>query len=347
MQKIRVALASFGMSGKVFHAPFVHAHPGFELVAVTERSLKSAHLVYPGVRSYPDFDEMLSDTSIDLVVVNTPNATHFDFAQQALLADKHVIVEKPFTVDVLAAIALDRLASAKGKLLSVYHNRRWDSDFQTVRSVVNSGILGDIREVEIHFDRFKEQLSPKVHKETPGPGTGALFDLGAHLVDQALQLFGWPEAVFADIAIMRPFSLVDDYFELLLYYPDKRVRLKGTYVALESVPAFIIHGSKGSFLKTRADVQEADLQAGKSLMDADWGIEPEAHRGILHTGENDSFTRKTIETLRGNYMAYYEGIYDAIINHNNPPVTAEEGKQVIQLINAAIQSSHEKKVVAL
>jgi scyllo-inositol 2-dehydrogenase (NADP+) len=165
-----------------------------------------------------------------------------------LLANKHVIVEKPFTIEVEEAEELIALAKQNNKVLSVFHNRRWDSDYRTVKKVIEEGLLGDIAEAEFHYDRFKEELSPKLHKEAPGPGTGALYDLGSHLIDGALHLFGMPQAVFGDIRTVRPVSKVDDYFDVLLYYPDKRIRVKGTYVAREPIPSFVLHGSKGSFL---------------------------------------------------------------------------------------------------
>ncbi|MBE7170569.1 MAG: Gfo/Idh/MocA family oxidoreductase [Williamsia sp.] len=344
MQPIKTALCSFGMSGWVFHAPFVAAHPGFELQGVYERSQKRAQAKYPDVQSYGTLEELLAADN-ELIVVNTPNDTHYEYAKKALQAGKHVIVEKPFTTTVEEAKELIQLAKQQNKLLSVYHNRRYDSDFRTVAKILHDGWLGDIVEAEIHYDRFKEELSPKLHKEVPGPSTGSLLDLGSHLTDQALQLFGKPDAVFADIRIVRPVSKVDDYFEVLLYYPQLRVRLRGSYQVREPLAAFVVHGSKGSFLKSRADVQEAALQANLPPDSEGWGIEPAEEQGLLHTEREGIVIREKVPTETGNYMEYYNGIYEAIRNHQSPPVAAQDGLYVVQILQAAHQSSREQKLV--
>src|SRR5882757_2231163 len=212
---IKTALCSFGMSGWVFHAPFLNLHKGFELYAVWERSKNLAEQKYPGIKTFRALEDMLADEAVELVVVNTPNYTHFDYAKKALQAGKHVVVEKPFTVTVAEGEELLALAAKADKKISVYQNRRYDSDYKTVKKILDEQWLGEIKEAEIHYDRFNEALSPKVHKETPGPGTGLLYDLGSHLIDQALQFFGMPAAVFADMAIIRPLSKVEDYMEIL------------------------------------------------------------------------------------------------------------------------------------
>lgn len=346
MQPIKTALCSFGMSGWVFHAPFIAAHPGFQLQGVYERSKQKAKETYPDIQSYGSLEDLLAADN-ELIVVNTPNDTHYDYTKKALLAGKHVIVEKPFTTTAEEAKELIELARRQNKLLSVYHNRRYDSDFRTVAKVLQDGWLGDVVEAEIHYDRFKQELSPKLHKEVPGPSTGSLLDLGSHLTDEALQLFGKPEAVFADIRIVRPLSQVDDYFEVLLYYPRLRVRLRGSYLVREPLAAYILHGSKGSFLKSRADVQEAALQANIRPDTEGWGIEPEAEQGLLHTERDGIVIRERIPTEAGNYMDFYNGIYNAIRLHQPLPVTAEDGLNVVQVLQAAHQSSREQKLVSL
>ena len=342
---INTALCSYGMSGKVFHAPFLQIHEGFNLYAVWERSKKRIHEDYQGVLSYDSYQQLLNDPAIELIIVNTPNYTHYDYTKAALEADKHVIVEKPFTSTVAEAEELVKLAISKGKLLSVFQNRRWDSDFKTVRYIINEKVLGDIVEAEIHFDRFNVELSPKVHKETPGPGTGVLHDLGPHIIDQALQLFGQPVSLFADLRIIRPQSQVSDYLDILLYYPVNRVRLKSSYLVKEPLPAYIIHGSNGSFLKSRSDIQEISLQKGLKPDNNDWGIEAKGSEGILHITDYVKDSRTNITALPGNYIDYYNGIYTAIINNTPPPVTADEGLAVMQIIEAAIKSNEQKKVI--
>ncbi len=344
---INTALCSFGMSGKVFHAPFIKQHAGYHLYAVWERSKQQAHEHYPGIRSYSTYAELLADPAIELVVVNTPNITHFEYTKLALEAGRHVIVEKPFTVTAEEASILISLAERNNLKLSVYHNRRYDSDFKIIKKILSEGVLGPIVEAEFHFDRYKEDISPKQHKEIPVPGTGALYDLGSHLTDQALQLFGWPVAVFADIAAMRPVSKVDDYFEVLLYYPGNRVRLKASYQVREALPGYILHGAKGSFIKARTDVQEAALVAGKQPGGPDWGKEPDTEKGLLHTIIDGKVIREYIPSLRGDYSEYYAAMHGAIRQGTPVPVSAAEARQVIQVIEAAFRSSTEKRVVPL
>ena len=347
MQQIRTALLSFGMSGRVFHAPFIHLHPGLELYGVWERTKSASLEFYPGIRIFRSLEELLADESIELVIVNTPTNTHFEYTKKVLEAGKHAVVEKAFTTSVAEAIELQQLAAQQHKKISVFQNRRWDSDFKTVKKIVAEGWLGDITEAEFHFDRYKEELSPKMHKEIPGPGAGVLNDLGPHLIDQALFLFGMPDAMFADIRITRPVSQVDDYFELLLYYKTMRVRLKAGYLVREPLPSFIVHGHKGSFIKTRADVQEADLIENKKPGGTDWGTEPVSEEGLLHTEKNGKIIRERVHTLQGNYYAYYEAVYHALIQNTEMTVTVQDGIKVVRIIEAAVQSSAAGKLIQL
>ena len=347
MNRIKTALCSFGMSGRVFHAPFLHLHKGFELYAVWERTKNLASAKYPGIITYRSLEELLNDEAIELVIINTPNFTHYEYAMAALHAGKHVVVEKPFTLTTQQADDLIKFAQQQNRKLSIYQNRRWDSDFQTVKRIVNERLLGNIVEAEIHFDRFSEALSPKLHKEIPGPGTGILFDLGSHLVDQGIQLFGMPESVFSDIFIARQISKVEDYMEVLLFYKSLRVRLRGSYQVREALPAFILHGSKGSFIKSRADTQEERLVKGETPDAPDWGIEPENAKGILHSEVNGKVVREYINSERGNYMVYYDQLYKALRDDGPLPVTADDGRKVIHVIEKAYQSQGEKKIVTL
>jgi scyllo-inositol 2-dehydrogenase (NADP+) len=347
MQPINTAILSFGMSGKLFHAPFIHVHPGFTFYAVWERSKNLAQQIYPGVKTYRTLEELLDDAAIELVIVNTPNYTHYEYTKKALEAGKHVVVEKPFTVTVAEGEALIALAKKQNKKLSVYQNRRYDSDYKTIKKVVAENWLGNLVEAEFHFDRYKEDLSPKLHKETPGKGTGALYDLGSHLIDQALQLFGMPEEIFADIQIVRPLSQVDDYFELLFYYSDKRVRLRCSYLVREPLPGYILHGIKGSFIKQKTDVQEQSLLAGKLPGGNDWGTEPETEKGLLHTEKDGKIIKEYLPSFQGNYMEYYNGIYEAVRNDQPVPVSANDGLNVIRIIEAAFESSNQRKAIAM
>ena len=345
MQPINVALCSFGMSGWVFHAPFINLHPGFKFYAVWERSKDLAKQKYPEVKVFRDYDEMLADPAVELVVVNTPSYTHYEYTKKSLQAGKHTVVEKPFTATVAQAEELIELAKAKGVKLAVFQNRRYDSDLRTVKKILQEGWLGDLKDVEFRYDRYNPALSPKIHKETPQPGAGCVYDLGPHLIDSALYLFGVPQAVFADIMITRPTSKVDDYFEILLYYPDKRVRLRSGYYYREPVPSFALHGTLGSFLKSRSDIQEIQLQASMNPGNPEYGVEPDSGRGLLHAEKDGKIVRELIPTERGNYGDFYEGVFQALRNNKEMPVTAEQGLNVIRVIELAFKSSKEKKVL--
>lgn len=344
MQKIKTALLSYGMSGKVFHAPFLEFHQGFELAGSWERSKQLIQLDYPNVKSYTTIEEILHD-DVDLVIVNTPVGTHFEYAKQVLLAGKHAVVEKAFTATAAEAQELMNLAKEKGLKLSVFQNRRWDSDLQTVKKVLSGKMLGELVEAEFHFDRYNPILSPKTHKETANSGAGILKDLGPHLIDQALFLFGFPQSVFADIRITREHSVVDDWIDILLYYPDFRIRLKAGYFIREANPAYVIHGKKGSFLKPRGDVQEEELKLGKKPNLTTWGQETPGQEGLLHTEIDSKIIKEKIPTLQGNYYHFFDSVYHSIINDTKEPVTAQEGLQVMQIIEAAIESNEQKKVI--
>jgi len=347
MQKIKTALLSYGMSGKVFHAPFLELHPGFELLGSWERSKKLIQEDYPKVTSFPSLESILEDKSIDLVIVNTPIDTHFEYAKKVLLSGKHAIVEKAFTSNVAEAIELAALAKEKGLKLSVFQNRRWDSELKTVKKILDANLLGEIVEAEFHFDRYNPILSPKVHKETVNSGSGIMKDLGPHIIDQALYLFGLPNAVFADIRITRAHSLVDDYLDILLYYSDFRVRLKAGFFVREPNPSYVVHGKKGSFLKSRGDVQEDELKLGKKPNLTTWGTEKEGQEGLLHTEIDGKIIREKVPTLQGNYYDYFDGVYESIANGKSEPVTAQEGVNVMQIIETVIQSNNQKKVIDL
>lgn len=346
MQKIKTALLSYGMSGKVFHAPFLELHPGFELKGSWERSKKLIQQDYPNVKSYSSIEELLTD-DIDLVVVNTPVETHYEYAKQVLSAGKHALVEKAFTTNAAEAQELTNLAREKGLKLCVYQNRRWDSDFKTVKEVVHEGMLGDIVEAEFRFDRYNPRLSIKGHKETLNPGAGILKDLGPHLIDQAINLFGIPTDVFADLRIIRQGSVVDDMLDIMLYYPKLRVRLRAGFFFREMVPSYAVHGTRGSFLKARGDVQEDELKAGKQPTSEGWGIEPAEKEGFLHTEKNGEIFRGRIPTIPGNYYALFDGLYYSITENKPEPVTAEEGIIVMKVIDAALESSRTQQIVEL
>lgn len=346
MSRIKTALLSYGMSGKVFHAPFLELHPGFELLGAWERTKKLIQEDFPKAISYPNIESILeSDT--DLVIVNTPTSTHYEFTKKVLQAGKHAIVEKAFTTTVAEAEELNAIAHEKGLKLAVFQNRRWDSDFKTVRKILNDNLLGDIVEAEFHFDRYNPNLSPKLHKETTNEGAGILKDLGPHIIDQALCLFGFPEAVFADIRITRELSVVDDWFDISLHYPKLRVRLKAGFFNREPTPSYVIHGTKGSFLKPRGDVQEDELKLNLKPNLDNWGTESIENQGVLHTEIEGRIIREKIPTIQGNYYHYFDQMYRAIVHNEKVPVTAKEGIHVMQIIEAALLSNAQKRIVTV
>ncbi|KQK26613.1 oxidoreductase [Chryseobacterium aquaticum] len=351
MQLVKVGLCAFGMSGKVFHAPFLKQHPGFFLSAIVERSKEESKLQYPDAVIYHSVEEMLQNADVDLIVVNTPVQTHFEYTKMVLEAGKNVIVEKPFAVNVEEAEELVRIAESKNLFLSVYQNRRFDRDYLQVQKIISEGKLGAIKEVEIRFDRFRTEPSAKEHKENPElNGSGAVHDLGSHLVDQATQLFGFPEKTFADIFPMKGQNYANDYFEILLYYKnDVRVRLKSSAFTKEDHFAYKIHGDKGSFLQERSDNQENELVAGAiPLYGKDW-VKPLAESdGILnYSDENSESKRVTTLSEQGNYMNYYQQIYEHIVFGYVLPSLGSEVVQNMKIIEAAIESSKKGKVIDL
>ena len=347
MSIIRTGICSYGMSGKLFHAPFIQNHPGFELAAILERNKSESRERYPKSKLVRSYEELLKDKSLQLIVVNTPVQTHFDYVTAALEAGKNVVAEKPFTVTAAEAEKLEALAARKKLLLTVYQNRRYDGDFRAIKKVVDQKQLGEIREVEFRYDRYRVQPSGKAHKEGALPGAGVLHDLGAHLIDQSLQLFGWPEAVFADIWAMRDNVEANDYFELLLYYPRMRVRLKGTVVARETTTAFILHGMNGSFLQERSDLQEIQLLAGVEPSIESWCPAAEEPDGLLHTTFDGKEIREATRSKPGNYMGFYDDVWKALSGIGPNPVPAGDAVKTMKILDAAIESMAKQAVIRL
>jgi scyllo-inositol 2-dehydrogenase (NADP+) len=343
-RKIKTGLASFGMSGKVFHAPLLTAHGGFELKTIVERSKSEASKYYPDAIIKKSFDELLSDNEIELIIVNTPDHTHYQFTEQALEAGKHVIVEKPFTQTVEEGLKLISLAKRKNLILSVFQNRRWDGDFLTIQKIIMEKQLGRLVEFEAHFDRFRNYIQPNTWKEDASTGTGTLYNLGSHLIDQTLVLFGMPASVFADIRKLRTDTKVDDFFELILYYDLLRVSLKASYLVKEPGPRYIINGTQGTFLKYGIDPQEDAMKAGILPNSTGYGIEKSEYWGVLNIECNHQNYKGTVETIPGNYLTFYNNIYETLVNGKDLAVKPEEALNVIRIINAAWNSCRNKKI---
>ncbi|PXW11114.1 putative dehydrogenase [Chryseobacterium sp. CBTAP 102] len=351
MQLVKAGLCAFGMSGKVFHAPFLKEHPGFFMSAVVERSKEESKEKYPEATICRSVEEMLQHADVELVIINTPVQTHYEYAKKALEAGKNIIVEKPFTVNVSEAEELVQLAEEKGLFLSVYQNRRFDRDLLQVQKILNDKKLGNIKEVEIRFDRFRTTASGKKHKESPDQaGSGSLHDLGAHLVDQAVQFFGYPEKLFADVFSMKGTDFANDYFEILLFYKNNlRVRLKSSVFSKEGHYAYAIHGDRGTFLQERTDNQENELVAGAVPEYAkEWTQPLKEPDGILNFLNDDSETERILTSSEpGNYMDYYQQIYEHIVFGYALPSPGKEVIQNMKIIDASLESAKEGRIIQL
>ncbi len=323
---IVTGILSYGMSGRVFHAPFVHANSHFALHAICERSKKTAKERYPDVISYDSADELIHDPAVELVIVNTPNNTHVEYIRKSLLAGKHVLVEKPCAPTSAEAKELFDLAEKQNRYLMVFQNRRWDSDFRIVQRVVEKGALGKIIEAHFRFDRYRREKSPKVFKELRIPASGVSYDLGPHLLDQVICLFGKPDRSVKITTMNRDQTEVDDFASWVLSYKSgTTVYVTTSLLVAQPLPAFVLHGTKGSFQKSRADVQEAQLERGMLPADPLYGIEPAGQEGLLTVmKENNRPEMKFREGLKGNYNGLFQAVYEQIRKGEPYPVGKED-----------------------
>ncbi|MVN92499.1 Gfo/Idh/MocA family oxidoreductase [Mucilaginibacter aquatilis] len=332
---IVTGILSFGMSGRIFHAPFVHAHQGFNFKAVVERTNKNVNQFYPDVISYDSIEAILADNEIELIIVNTPNYLHYEHARQALLAGKSVLVEKPVTATSAQLFELFDIAKQKGLHVLVYQNRRWDSDFLSVKDIIESGRLGELIEVNFRFDRYRPVLSPKLFKETAQtPANGLIYDLGPHLLDQIISLFGKPITANKVTATHREGSEVVDYFSYQLTYPHQLVvNVTSGLLIAHPMPSFIVHGTAGSYVKDRVDVQEAQLDKAIKPTDHNYGVEPEGSEGILTImGIGTEKTLEKIPSLEGNYLNLFEAVYQTLANGAVYPITDEHVAWQLELL---------------
>ncbi|BBN09187.1 scyllo-inositol 2-dehydrogenase (NADP+) [Marchantia polymorpha subsp. ruderalis] len=340
---IKVALIGYGMAGQVFHAPVIAAVSQFKLAKVLERRTQESPKRYPWVEVVRDLNDILLDKEIQLVVIATPNSSHFHYAYESLRAGKHVVVDKPFTVTSGEARELIELAEKMDVILTVFQNRRWDGDFLTVQNVVDNKLVGRLVEYEAHFDRFRSVPKPNSWREEAlEPASGILYDLGSHMIDHAQVLFGTPEMVTADIRKQRDSSDVDDSFEIVLHYPELRAILKASMLVKVPGPRFILHGTKGSFLKSGIDPQEDALKKGGSPSDSGWGETTAEHRGHLVTKLGDLEIDARVETLPGCYQNFYSQLADAIRARKAPMVDPWVGFNTIRILELAKQSSESK-----
>jgi len=317
---------AYGMSGKIFHAPFLDQHPGFELLGVLERSKKNAQADYPNITSYDTAEELLNHPGIELLVINTPNNTHYDFARRALEAGKHVLIEKPAATSIAETKELFELGSKLGKQVMIYHNRRFSSDFLATRQVIESEKLGRIIEMHLRFDRYRNVIGPKKFKETAVPGSGILYDLGSHLLDQVISLFGKPQKFYKTLGGYREGTEVDDFAHLHLIYPQQlNVFITASMLVADPQAGIVIHGTNGSFIKSFCDTQEEQLMAGMKPGDEGFGEELPGKDGKL-TIVNDDGSKATepVPSQTGKYMDVFESVYQTLRFGKQYPVTEEQ-----------------------
>jgi len=344
---VRVGLIGFGLAGQAFHAPVIRGVPGMELACILERHGSNAKQRYPEVQVARTLDEMLSDKTIGLCVVATPNDSHYSYTQACLEAGRDVVVDKPFTPTMAEAEQLVRLAADRGRLVTVYQDRRWDGAFLTVKKLVSSGALGTVAEYEARFDRFRLESKPNAWREQAEfPAAGVLWDLGPHLIDGALVLFGEPETICASAICQRETSKIDDAFDVIMQYPRTRATLRARIIAYAPSHHLLLHGTEGSFIKYGMDPQEEILR-GANCPDgldwgANWGLEPEERWGTLSRVNE---TPRKIRTERGDYRGFYANVRDAIEKKSPLDVTPEQALRTMRALLLAHKSSREGRAV--
>jgi predicted dehydrogenase len=331
---LNVALIGYGYAGKTFHAPLINSVTGLHLSAVCSSNAEKVAADYPSVKVFASTDELFAQAQIDVIVIATPNHTHFDLAKRALLADKHVVVDKPFTITEAQARELTALAEQKGLVLSVFHNRRWDADFLTVRALINSRKLGELTSFESRFDRYRPEVKLR-WREQAGEGSGLWYDLGPHLLDQALQLFGRPNAIQANFALQRANAQVIDYFDVFLRYPQLNIRLHASMLMAHESPRFVLTGSAGSYKKFGLDTQEDALKRGELPGCDKWGHDPR-NGEVQMTQDNSSVS---IKNLVGDYRHFYSAFRDAVLLKTANPVLPNDAVLVMALIELAAESA--------
>src|SRR5215469_3905640 len=342
---IDVGLVGFGFAGKTFHAPIVSAVDGLRLAAIVQRHGDEAAQAFPAAKLVRSVDQLLAIDSIRLIVVATPNTSHAEIARQCLLAGRDVVIDKPFATAYAEAADLVAVAKQHGRLLSVYQNRRWDGDFLTVQKLIADHKLGRIALFESHFDRFRPHPKTNAWRETAKPGSGILFDLGSHLIDQALVLLGEPEWLSADVRIERDDAEVDDAFDLVLRYKSMRAMLRASVLASTPTPRFAIQGTGGGYLKYGLDPQEDALKRGQSPRDKHWGYEAPERWGTLLIAQGDSFVTDKLATAPGDYPKYYENIRDALLGKASLTVSPEQALNVMHALDLAHESSRTGRVL--
>ena len=344
-RKINTALVGFGMTAKVMHAPFLATAENYNVTTVVERHKQDSKSIFPNANIVRSLGEALQNKEVELVIITTPNDSHFTYAQQALQAGKHVVLEKPFTITSTDAAKLVQLAKEAAKVISPFHNRRYVADFRTMQQLLQQNLLGDVHTFEGHFDRYRPEPKVNAWREEAIPGSGILYDLGPHLIDQALCLFGLPKSITADVQKQRSFSVVDDAFDIKLDYGFLQVVLKSGMLVREPGPRYQIHGTLGSYVKWGEDVQEALLKEGTLPNVEDWGAEPAAQYGLLHTEKGGEVVKGQYPSLPGNFGLYYQNLYNTLVHGADLKEKGEHGYNTIKLIELAFESSRQKRTL--
>jgi len=344
---LNVALCSYGMSGKVFHAPLIAAEPQLHLHSILQRSSDSALADFPQIKIAKCFDDILANPEIDIVVVNTPNEHHYPMTKAALLAGKHVVTEKPFTLSVTEGNELIQLAEQQHKTLAVFHNKRLETDHLSVQKILQQGVLGRVVEIEWHYDRYRNSITHKLWKEDPLPGSGTWFDLGVHMLDSILCLLGRPQAVNADMRSLRRTQGATDYFNVCFHYPDMRVLLRSNTYVSEKGATVSMHGDKGSFLKFGQDVQEQQLMQGLRPYEPDWAKHKDDNLGILHTQTESGSTRQNVASERGCYEVFYRNIAATINGKDTLRFGAQQALLAVEMLLAAEESHKQQRTIYL
>jgi predicted dehydrogenase len=344
---IDVGLIGFGLAGRAFHAQVIRAVAGLRLAAILQRSGNQAAEKYPEVRVVRTLAELLAMPAIRLIVVATPNVTHEPIARACLEAGRDVVVDKPFTTTLKEAEGVVALAEKRGRLITVYQNRRYDGDFQAIRQLVAEGTLGKIVRFETNYDRFRPELKTGAWREREEPGAGILFDLAPHLIDHALVLFGVPEAVTADVRRERAAAVVDDAFDVMLHYPDgMRAVLRSTMLAAAQRPRFVLQGTAGAFFKQTFDPTEINLRNGIVPEKGAWGAEPPEDWGVLTTVDgNGAAVKRSVPPAACDYRDYYANVRDAILGKAELAVKPEYALQVMRVLEMAQESSREGRTI--
>lgn len=346
-QIINVGIIGYGMSSEIFHSPFINTMDEFKLSAIVTNNKVRINKVkekYPLTKIHSTVDTIISDKKIQLIIITTPNKSHFEITKKSLLSNKNVIVEKPFTLTVDEANELIKLAHKKNKMLTVYHNRRFDSDFLTIKKILNDKTLGVLKSYESHFDRFRPIALTDRWRGKNELGAGTLYDLGSHLIDQSLNLFGMPHEIFANIQIERENAKIEDYFNIILYYSNFRVTLKSSALIAGKKLRFQLNGTNGTFRKYGLDIQEEDLKNNKTpLTKKEWGVEQKEQWGILNKNNKEII----IKSIPGDYRLFYKNIYNHLLFNEDLFIKPEEARDVIMIIEKTYESNRLKKIIKI